>query len=80
MSAMPVYEYQCQACERVTEARQRMADAPLSDCPHCGANELRRILSVVTVGATASGMAAQSCERSAEPSCFTCGKAGTGCG
>lgn len=76
---MPVYEYQCQACQRVSEARQRMAEAPLRDCPHCGEQGLRRILSVVSIGATATGAAAQSCERSVEPSCFTCGKAGTGC-
>ena len=32
---MPVYEYECPACEKVFEVQQRMADAPLSQCPDC---------------------------------------------
>jgi len=32
---MPVYEYECPACEKVFEVQQRMADAPLSQCPNC---------------------------------------------
>ncbi len=33
---MPVYEYECPACEKVIEVQQRMVDAPLSQCPECG--------------------------------------------
>ncbi len=32
---MPVYEYECPACEKVLEVQQRMADAPLTICPEC---------------------------------------------
>lgn len=32
---MPVYEYECDACRKVFEVQQRMADAPLSSCPEC---------------------------------------------
>lgn len=32
---MPVYEYECPACEKVHEVQQRMADDPLSQCPEC---------------------------------------------
>ena len=32
---MPVYEYECPACEKVFEVQQRMADDPLSQCPEC---------------------------------------------
>ena len=32
---MPVYEYECPACEKVIEVQQRMSDAPLSNCPDC---------------------------------------------
>lgn len=32
---MPVYEYECPACEKVFEVQQRMVDAPLSQCPEC---------------------------------------------
>lgn len=32
---MPVYEYECKACEKVIEVQQKMADAPLTNCPEC---------------------------------------------
>lgn len=34
---MPVYEYECKECEKVIEVQQRMADAPLLNCPECNA-------------------------------------------
>lgn len=34
---MPIYAYQCSACGHSMEALQKMADAPLTDCPACGA-------------------------------------------
>jgi putative FmdB family regulatory protein len=34
---MPVYEYRCDACEKLTEAIQKFSDAPLVDCELCGA-------------------------------------------
>lgn len=33
---MPLYEYRCQSCGEVSEVLQRMDDAPLSECSHCG--------------------------------------------
>ena len=33
---MPIYEYQCTQCEHSLEALQKIADAPLTDCPECG--------------------------------------------
>jgi putative FmdB family regulatory protein len=32
---VPIYEYQCSSCGRITEALQKFSDPPLSDCPHC---------------------------------------------
>ena len=32
---MPVYEYECPACEKVFEVQQRIADAPVEVCPDC---------------------------------------------
>jgi putative FmdB family regulatory protein len=34
---MPVYEYECQKCNKVFEVQQKIADKPLSDCPECQA-------------------------------------------
>lgn len=42
---MPIYEYRCKACNHDMEALQKMSDAPLTDCPECGAPELRRLVS-----------------------------------
>ena len=33
---MPMYEYKCQECGLVFEARQKFSDAPLSECRECG--------------------------------------------
>lgn len=55
---MPVYEYQCQKCSRVTEAIRRMsqADEPIA-CEHCGHKKTQRVHSVFspTGGTSASG-------------------------
>jgi putative FmdB family regulatory protein len=32
---MPVYEYECRACNRVFEVEQRISDPVLSRCPEC---------------------------------------------
>jgi len=42
---MPIYEYQCQACGHRLETMQRFSDAPLTDCPECGAAQLRKLVS-----------------------------------
>jgi putative FmdB family regulatory protein len=41
---MPTYEYECDSCAHRFEAVQKMADAPLSECPECG-EHVRRVLS-----------------------------------
>jgi len=42
---MPIYEYRCEACGHELEKIQRMSDAPLTECPQCGAPQLRRLVS-----------------------------------
>lgn len=42
---MPIYEYQCQSCGHLHEALQKVSDAPLLDCPACGAPQLRKKIS-----------------------------------
>jgi putative FmdB family regulatory protein len=32
---MPVYEYECRACNRVFEVWQKLSDQPKNDCPQC---------------------------------------------
>ncbi len=33
---MPIYEYQCDACQHRFDAFQKITDEPLSRCPECG--------------------------------------------
>jgi putative FmdB family regulatory protein len=33
---MPIYEYRCDACGHEFDELQKLADAPLTDCPSCG--------------------------------------------
>ena len=42
---MPVYEYECPACEKVIEVQQRISDDPLSTCPECG-GEVKKLVSM----------------------------------
>lgn len=42
---MPIYEYACDDCGHTTEKMQKMTDAPLTTCPHCGKESLRKLIS-----------------------------------
>jgi len=42
---MPFYEYQCKSCGHELEAMQKVSDAPLKKCPHCGKAQLTRLMS-----------------------------------
>jgi putative FmdB family regulatory protein len=41
---VPTYEYECDACHRVFEVRQRITEEPLTACDACGGT-VRRLLS-----------------------------------
>ncbi|NLS56052.1 FmdB family zinc ribbon protein [Hafnia alvei] len=42
---MPIYEYACSECNHQLEKLQKMADAPLVDCPECGRPTLKKRVS-----------------------------------
>jgi putative FmdB family regulatory protein len=52
---MPIYEYQCQACHEQLEALQKMADAPLLECPKCGKPALKKKVSAAAFRLKGSG-------------------------
>jgi len=41
---MPVYEYQCEACNHQFELRQKFSDPPAQSCPQCG-GEVKKLIS-----------------------------------
>ncbi len=46
---MPTYVYKCAECGHVFEARQRMTEDPLTDCPRCERKAIRRVINSVGV-------------------------------
>lgn len=42
---MPIYAYRCEHCSGEIEAIQGVQDAPLTHCPACGEEQLRRLIS-----------------------------------
>ena len=39
---MPIYAYRCEDCGHELDALQKLSDAPLTDCPACGAAALKK--------------------------------------
>ncbi len=41
---MPIYAYKCDSCGHAKDVLQKMSDAPLVDCPQCGAAAFKKQL------------------------------------
>lgn len=41
---MPIYAYKCDACGHAKDVLQKISDAPLTDCPACGAPKFNKQL------------------------------------
>jgi putative FmdB family regulatory protein len=41
---MPIYAYKCDACGHAKDVLQKISDAPLTDCPACGAQQFHKQL------------------------------------
>ncbi|THF63622.1 zinc ribbon domain-containing protein [Pseudothauera nasutitermitis] len=52
---MPIYEYRCQSCGFQKEHMQKMSDAPLTNCPSCGAESYTKLLSAAGFQLKGSG-------------------------
>ncbi len=52
---MPIYEYRCEKCGHELEAMQKMADAPLTECPKCGEPALKKLISAAGFRLKGSG-------------------------
>ena len=42
---MPIYAYKCESCGHAKDVLQKISDAPLTDCPACGASTFHKQLS-----------------------------------
>jgi putative FmdB family regulatory protein len=52
---MPIYAYKCSACGFAKDVLQKMSDAPLSDCPSCGASTFSKQLTAAGFQLKGSG-------------------------
>lgn len=52
---MPIYEYQCTACQHELEALQKLSDAPLTQCPSCNTPTLIKKVSAAGFRLTGGG-------------------------
>lgn len=52
---MPIYAYKCSACGFAKDVLQKMSDAPLSDCPACGASAFSKQLTAAGFQLKGSG-------------------------
>jgi putative FmdB family regulatory protein len=52
---VPLYEYQCKACEHRFEKIQKFSDPLVKECPKCGKEEVEQLLSAPAVQFKGSG-------------------------
>ena len=52
---MPLYEYRCGKCGKLTEVIQSFSEKPLRICPHCGARALKKLMSAPAIQFKGSG-------------------------
>lgn len=52
---MPIYEYQCQSCGHNLEALQKISDEPLTRCPQCQKDALKKLVSAAGFRLKGSG-------------------------
>ena len=51
---MPLYEYECTACQKHTEKIQKFSDPEITICPHCG-GKLERVVSAPAISFKGGG-------------------------
>jgi putative FmdB family regulatory protein len=52
---MPIYAYKCESCGYAKDVLQKMSDAPLTDCPNCGAPAFKKQLTAAGFQLKGSG-------------------------
>jgi len=52
---MPLYEYRCGKCRKLTEVIQSFSEKPLRICPHCGERALKKLMSAPAIQFKGSG-------------------------
>jgi len=53
---MPIYEYRCCCCSQCFENLMLKSDDPVPACPHCGAEQVERLLSSFSCASSSGGL------------------------
>ena len=64
---MPIYAYKCDSCGFAKDVLQKLSDAPLSDCPSCGAPAFKKQLTAAGFQLKGSGWYATDFKGSGAP-------------
>ena len=64
---MPIYVYKCESCGFAKDVLQKMSDAPLTECPSCGAAAFRKQLTSAGFQLKGSGWYASDFKGGAAP-------------
>jgi putative FmdB family regulatory protein len=54
-SIMPIYAYKCESCGHAKDVLQKIADAPLTECPACGQSSFAKQLTAAGFQLKGSG-------------------------
>jgi putative FmdB family regulatory protein len=77
---MPIYEYECEACGKTTEALRPMAQADEKiACEHCGSKKTHRAQSVFAASTAGSSNGSANTPMQG-PGCGRCGDPRGSCG
>ena len=75
---MPIYEYQCSSCQKLSDVLQKLDDPPPASCPSCGAEgTLSRVVSRTSFVLKGGGWSADlyGSKKSSEPAASPSGEA-----
>ncbi|MBE0598765.1 MAG: zinc ribbon domain-containing protein [Desulfuromonadales bacterium] len=73
---MPMYEYRCDQCGVVFEARQKFSDAPLTECNSCGGS-VQKLISQTSFSLKGNGWYQQGYSEKPAPACAPAGGGGS---
>ncbi|MBC7386679.1 MAG: zinc ribbon domain-containing protein [Cryobacterium sp.] len=66
---MPMYEYRCENCEKISEELQKFSDLPLTDCELCGTKgSLSKLISKSSFALKGTGWYTTDYKKSSAPS------------
>lgn len=77
---MPIYEYACGECGHRTEIIQKMSDPPITHCPECGQESMRKLVSAAGFRLKGGGWYETDFKGSSKKPAPESGSSGHGCG